>query len=472
MEKIKIIVNKFLENGKQKNNDFNLNVINIDLLKEVISLLNNDIDIINDNKISICLLLDTIYQNDSYSKMFLNRLVKANNENNISLINDLINNLNNLKNNLINNQEILIKEISLYNLYKNYCDIFLSSVNINIPISFKVTENIKKVLLWANNNFMITDKELVILENEINYYSQKIKSKDNERQANFINQKYEQIPNILKIGFQETDKIEINPNKKNYLDNAVTLLKSQILSIQHYEINDYLENYKNAFKNDNELDYVLNKLMDEIINELLTYYEFLLDKDLNSSNIERKEIVENYYNLLEKYLKIKAFYETREKKLYSFDEIEETVDNTINENLNAKKIIYATSEINPLNAKIISDLKDIPEEYYESILDLLTDFKNNTLTGNKIKRLTNNGKLKYFYEIKEYQTRIIFKRLQDDTICILGVFIKKDNNDIKKYKNMALRNIPEDINTALEFSSKVETTLFNLLESNKRISKL
>ena len=77
MEKIKIIVNKFLENGKQKNNDFNLNVINIDLLKEVISLLNNDIDIINDNKISICLLLDTIYQNDSYSKIFLNRLVKA-----------------------------------------------------------------------------------------------------------------------------------------------------------------------------------------------------------------------------------------------------------------------------------------------------------------------------------------------------------------------------------------------------------
>ena len=57
MEKIKIIVNKFLENGKQKNNDFNLNVINIDLLKEAISLLNNDVDIINDNKISICLIL-------------------------------------------------------------------------------------------------------------------------------------------------------------------------------------------------------------------------------------------------------------------------------------------------------------------------------------------------------------------------------------------------------------------------------
>lgn len=78
MEKIKIIVNKFLENGKQKTNDYNLNVINIDLLNEVISLLNNDIDIINENKLSICLLLDTIYQNDSYSKIFLNRLVKAN----------------------------------------------------------------------------------------------------------------------------------------------------------------------------------------------------------------------------------------------------------------------------------------------------------------------------------------------------------------------------------------------------------
>ncbi|MGN1379726.1 MAG: hypothetical protein ACI4XR_05000 [Bacilli bacterium] len=472
MEKIKIIVNKFLENGKQKTNDYNLNVINIDLLNEVISLLNNDIDIINENKLSICLLLDTIYQNDSYSKIFLNRLVKANNENNFNLINDLINNLNNLKINLINNQHILIREISLYNLYEKYCRIFLSSVNVNIPISFIVTDYIKKVLLWANNNFMITDKELTLLENEMNFYSQKIKSKDNERQANFINHKYEEIPNILRMGFQETDKIEINPNKKIILDNSIESLKSQIISIQPYEINDLLSNYENVYKDNNEFDYVLNKIMDDIINELLTYYEFLLDKDLNSTNLERKEIVDSYYKLLEKYLIIKSFYETREKKLYSFEEKDDENEKEDINNLNTKKIIYASSEVNPLNAKIISDLKNIPEEYYESILDLLINFKNNTLPKSKIKRLINNGKLSYLYEIKEFQTRIIFKRVQDDIICILGIFIKKDNNDIKEYKNIARRTIPQDIDKAIILSSSIENELFTLLNDKKRISKL
>ena len=356
--------------------------------------------------------------------------------------------------------------------YERYCKIFLSALRTNTPVSLKVSENIKKVLIWANKNYLITDKELVLLENEVNYYSQRIKSKINIKKERFINEKYEEIPNILSIGFQETDKIEINPNKKTQLDKTTNQIYNQILSLQNYEITSLLEDYTNVFKDDIEYDYILNKIMDDIINELLIYYDFLIDKNLNNTNENRKDLVESYYLLLEKFLTIKSFYDKREIKLYCYEENEDENKKEDINNLNIQKIVYATSEINPLNAKIISDLKDIPEEYYESILDLLTDFKNNTLTGNKIKRLTNNGKLKYFYEIKEYQTRIIFKRLQDDTICILGLFIKKDNNDIKKYKNMALRNVPEDIDSALEFSSKVETTLFNLLESNKRISKL
>ena len=63
MEKIIAIINTFLNNGKLKFNEYYANSVNIDLYNEVINLLNNDISIINDNKLNICLLLDTIFQN-------------------------------------------------------------------------------------------------------------------------------------------------------------------------------------------------------------------------------------------------------------------------------------------------------------------------------------------------------------------------------------------------------------------------
>ena len=63
MEKIIAIINTFLNNGKLKSNEYYTNSVNIDLYNEVINLLNNDISIINDNKLNICLLLDTIFQN-------------------------------------------------------------------------------------------------------------------------------------------------------------------------------------------------------------------------------------------------------------------------------------------------------------------------------------------------------------------------------------------------------------------------
>ena len=128
MEKIIAIINTFLNNGKLKSNQYYTNSVNIDLYNEVINLLNNDISIINDNKLNICLLLDTIFQNSSYSNLFLSRLIKSNNENNLIYLNNLIDILNSNKNELIQKQDILIKEISLFNLYERYCKIFLSAL--------------------------------------------------------------------------------------------------------------------------------------------------------------------------------------------------------------------------------------------------------------------------------------------------------------------------------------------------------
>ena len=69
-------------------------------------------------------------------------------------------------------------------------------------------------------------------------------------------------------------------------------------------------------------------------------------------------------------------------------------------------LIYSTSKVNPLNAKIISDLKDIPEEYYENIINLINGFKYGTLPNGSIKMLKNNENLK---ASKEYKVNLICK---------------------------------------------------------------
>ena len=60
------------------------------------------------------------------------------------------------------------------------------NIQIYFLISKKVTEDIKQILILIKNEYHISDKDLAIYFNELNFYSQKIKAFD-EKQINFIN---------------------------------------------------------------------------------------------------------------------------------------------------------------------------------------------------------------------------------------------------------------------------------------------
>lgn len=92
------------------------------------------------------------------------------------------------------------------------------------------------------------------------------------------------------------------------------------------------------------------------------------------------------------------------------------------ENTQTKQLIFSHPSSSPTKARLIFDLKDMPEEYYQTVLDLIDGFlKNERYT----KRLNNNANQTKIRELRDDQVRIILKHIKDNIFCIYGVFAKK-----------------------------------------------
>ena len=128
-------------------------------------------------KIDLKLLLQEIFQNDSYVNIFINRLYSKD----IKSINDFKNILYEQMQNDLQKSAILKENIKVYSNFYNSCKIFLLSSKRNAAVS--------QILILIKNEYHISDKDLAIYFNELNFYSQKIKAFD-EKQINFINELY------------------------------------------------------------------------------------------------------------------------------------------------------------------------------------------------------------------------------------------------------------------------------------------
>ena len=115
-------------------------------------------------------------------------------------------------------------------------------------------------------------------------------------------------------------------------------------------------------------------------------------------------------------------------------------------------------------------MKDVPFEYYETISELIDNFINNKLSKKEIKLLKNNGKLTQFIELKYDQVRIILKHIQDNIYCVMGIGVKKSNNDITMYKNLANRPIP-NISSSEKLSKEVSLSGLAKQEIDKLVTE-
>lgn len=142
------------------------------------------------------------------------------------------------------------------------------------------------------------------------------------------------------------------------------------------------------------------------------------------------------------YLFLRNYNET----LNEYEELEPTEEEQpeeVNNNqTEPRKLIYATAPNNPSKTRIISDMNDLPKEYYEKIEKLLNDFKYRKRDHKILKTLKRRVGGKLSNELKDDQIRIVYKQINKDTFIIVGVFAKKDKNDPRRYNIIKNRAIP------------------------------
>lgn len=425
IDKLIYLLTKYTEEYEEKLNRYKTCETNISLFNELIPLLKHDYIFLEENKLFISILLSSIYSSDIES-VFYNALYALKNGDD-TLYFQLIGKINKDLKKYLNEKYELYSQIKNIEYLASSAKRVLPLLKHKLPIRGN-TSNIKKIIAYYVGMGLINTKEEILLSNELYYYNKNVSKKGTNEE---IKDMYEQIPNILNGGFEIFDEIDINPSKKDLINDYLKEIKGFIKSVSSTELITSLEKYQYNLDN-NEYNYIINEVIKLFVSELLDYYTLFLDPSIFYDKDTREELINNYYQLLDKYTILRNYYHEL-TNIY-----EEDGDLVLDNNENILVFSHPTNK--PTEARFIQDLKGVPFEYYEEALNLINGFIKNNI---RLKKLTNNKNLRNAFELKGDQIRIIINHVKDNIYCILGIFTKKCDNDKKTYENIFNRNMIE-----------------------------
>ena len=449
------------------------------LYEELLSYFDEaNIDLAN-NKVSISLLLNTIYNDDIYEREFYSLLYKLergeyNNKNEIRSFLSTINRdyikiakeIENLKNR-INRTSKVVSSARRARLSFKY--------NSPIEDTKYVIGDLRRIINYYETSGEISNKEALLCINDLDFYNRNVtiaSGRSNKKEEEYANRVYNEIPNILNAGYEVIEEPEVDISRKATLNRIVEEITNTLRCTKKDKIIALLESYEKYELNNNEYNYIIIKVLNNFNEELISYYQLLLDKETYSKISNRREIIEDYYTELIRYLVVRDYYNKYNEVIIDEQDIALT-DEEEKELQDEKRLFYSTSLANPTKAKIIGDIEYVPKEYYTTILDLITRFKKGTTVRGEVKPLGNNKKLKKIMELRSDQVRIIFKHVKDNIYNIMGVFTKKDDNNIMMYQTIANRivtDISSDIKLkrALDIAEITEKELKNIVQTKGR----
>lgn len=394
---------------------------NISLYNELIPLLKMDYNFLEDNKLFITIILSSLYsyeiEQDFYNALFS---LKNNDTTPFFLLLGKIN--RDAKNN-IDTKIKLAKQIKNIDSLVKSARTIIPFLKHKLPIQAKNYDigNTKKIIAYYVGKGLVSPKEELLIANDLYYFNKIITKPSNLKESELG---YDKVPNILNGGFEIFDEIDINPKKKETILEYLKEIKGFIKNVSDDELISSLEKYQYDLDN-NEYYYIINEVIKYFVYDLLDYYNLLLDNSIYQDNKARDEVVKNYYELLNKYTIIRNYY-------HELKDIKE-LDIEPNEYFGNNILVFSHPSNKPNEARFINDLKSIPFEYYQEVMNLLNDFiKNNT----SLKKLTNSKSLKSAFELKGDQIRIVLTPVKNNVYCILGVFAKKADNDRKTYESI------------------------------------
>lgn len=342
---------------------------------------------------------------------------------------------------------ILKEQIKIENIRYEKLKMIKNSLKYNQIIKLDLIDYIKDILLEENisNTDLINIIERIKIHNRNCQPKDAISSPDLFLIINMINQGYEKI------------KIKDNANKDKLMQVAIktiSLIDSNSLTEAKNNLN--IEDIYNS--NDSKYIYslVLKHYQDEIINLI----NILKEKDFYFNITILNDIKEDYKLLYQKYMFVRNLLDNIKNDIYEEEEIEiEDIPSS------DKKLYYSSNSEEPSKCYFIKDLENIREESLTAILHLINDFKEGKT--NKLKKLTNEKKS--FLELKEDQIRIVLKPLGNNCYSIMGVFIKKSENDRITYENILKRPIATlDDNYSLNVEAYYQEYIKNNARSGTR----
>lgn len=257
--------------------------------------------------------------------------------------------------------------------------------------------------------------------------------------------------------------VENSKNKKEY-DNMFQFYKNLIDGIENEEeIKEIIDKPSLEEKPDTlKFEYIMTRLLNYYIEKMIEIKNMIFDDDCYCDEDLKKEIVHEFNTIKRKYKKIKYVYNTEKLKLERKDIIDTELPSVNN-------IFYAKTKSG--NVYVEDDIKEISNENLEKVGILLNKLRTDTLSTDEYKSLVENKKLRGYKELKKDQIRIIYTHLNKNNYLIVGIGIKKTNNDLALYKRMVERYAGydlENLEDCLQESSKIKTKVNDYIEKNKR----
>lgn len=451
IEKIIDLLSDYIREYEEKEKYNEILITQSQLYKELLSLIDKNYKILDDNKLFISVLLSAIYNDDGLTNNFYNAMHALNNGNELPYLQfvakinfdakEINKTISNNTRELANSKKILKTAKKSIFYLKNRRPLY--------DYGF-IFSNIKRIINYYTTKGNLSAKEEIMLCNDLDCYNRLIISKRNE-QKEYSEKIHNEIPNILNGGFHMYDDIDISVTRKQRLNKLVDEIKSFESDIPNEELIETIQSYKVHTDFDNEYNYIVNELIKYYLFQAIDYYELLLSEGTYNDKSLRKESIDLYYKALERYMILNKYYDELSAININEEDFSDEVYEENEENTQTKQLIFSHPSSNPTKARLIFDLKDMPEEYYQTVLDLIDGFlKNERYT----KRLSNNGNLFQMRELKDDQVRIFLKHVKDNVFCVFGVFAKKADNDIKIYRTICNRSIP-DVSTEKKLNQEV-----------------
>lgn len=410
--------------------------VKLDILKSLIETIKDEnLEFLIDNKLIISMQLDSIFDDNIYINDFLNTMVRIENSTKNGSLNDIKKEIHMFYNRLYKKYEEMNFEKEL--MENDYSVDKLREYR-TIVSCLKYRQPLAKNLYHSMYNFLEQkhyDKLLIVkLCEYIRLYNAKAYLKYDK-----AFNKYD-LFNMMNAGYEKYEKISINPKKDLEIDkitnNLLSIAKDYLFDFETYKMS--LPMYDKNIYDKNEYKKISYDLLAKMQQEIFDTVALIKDEEFYFDNETKIEVLNEYKANLNLYLNCRKFFDNQLKELENKCEIieENDTENSIN-NLNKINFLFASSSD---ISYIERDLRDVPEEYYKKIEYLLRKKRGNNTTQLLDKQLINNNKLKQFRELRLDQVRILYKNLNNNSILILGVGVKKTDNDRNLYYKLAKRN--------------------------------